>query len=159
MITENELKMYLGTKLKVQHKTYSELPGIVMCEMEMIGSELATFSNNCCDYYFNDAEPDCEIQPILYPLSMLNDDVLNEIFKSDGELDIKRLDNVPNQLTIIVSYQQMGETFKDTVCTRNGVEFTPYWIVKKLVDFHFDINNLIGQGKAIAVTNDFNPYR
>lgn len=141
MITENELKMYLGTNTKCQCWN---------------GEEWVTkpFNTETLNWY----EPS-HIRLILHPLEMLTNDVLNEIFNADGELDIKRYDNVPNQLTIIVSYQQMGETFKDIVCTRNIVEFTPYWIVKKLIELKFDIHNLIQQGKALAVTNEFNPYK
>jgi len=140
-LTENDLKMYLGTGTKCQcwnGNYWVDRP----------------FNTETLNWY----EPN-QIRLILHPLSMLTNEVLSEIFKADGELDIKRYDNVPNQLTIVVSYQQMGETFKDVVCTRNGVEFTPYWIVQKLIDLKFDINNLIAQNKAIAVTNEFNPYK
>jgi hypothetical protein len=149
-LTEQDLKMYLGTKLKVQHTTYAETPDIEICEMGMLCSELVTFSNNCCDYYFNDDEPDCDIKPILYPLSMLSEPEMKHVMD-----EIKSSQNDYFYISVDVP-----EFIIKPKNTNMYVDIMRYYnIVQILAAHRFDINNLISQNKAIAVTNDFNPYR
>lgn len=38
-------------------------------------------------------------------------------------------------------------------------ESMPYWLVQKLLEWKFDIFGLIEKGLAIAVTDEFNPYK
>jgi len=136
-LTANDLKMYLGTGLKVQHTTMHEdiaKHGHIdeICEIEMIGNECVTFTGNCCDFYFDDNEPDCEIKPILIPLSDLTKEELRE-------------QGFSSHIDYLTHEKQ------------NPLK-APFEMVQYLFTNHFDIYGLIDKGLAIAVTNEFNPY-
>ena len=133
MITENELKMYLGTKLKVQ-EYYDESAFILNAE-----SFDYTIEYKC--------------KPILYPLSMLTQPIWHE----GKEVDV--IEILLSTRDCDAEYDFIHALEDDWASADSKMEFAPMSIANKLAHYHFDINNLIGQGKAIAVTNEFNPYR
>jgi hypothetical protein len=58
----------------------------------------------------------------------------------------------------IVTYQLMGETFKDIVYSQGSFDGCPMYVFNKLLEKKVDVYNLIGRGLAIEVTETFNPY-
>jgi len=127
-LTENELKMYLGTGLKVQ-EYYDE----------------STFILNAESFDYT-IEYSCK--PILYPLDWLTQPIWHE-GKEVYVMDMIKIRELRNNL-------------KKELDLTNGqlcIEFIPFGTIEILAKYHFDIHNLISQNKAIAVTNEFNPYR
>lgn len=107
--------------------------------------------------------------PILRPLSQLT-----EIIEHNGEkfVPIERLTESENGVTlskyrldngetntVLITYKLMGDTFTDFVTNRGNVNSTRYEYVVKLLEWHFDVFNLIENNLAIAVTDELNPYK
>lgn len=82
------------------------------------------------------------VKPILRPLSMLTEPCL-----PDGKVPIEVITGKNNDLNYLI--------IKDRV--NNGKLSISNSL--KLVEWHFDIAGLIEKGEAIAVTEDFNPYK
>jgi len=170
-LTENELKMYLGTKLKVKirenfvfnDKEIGTLVGLDQYEVHL-NDILQTISEG---FYYAD------IKPILYPLSMLTQPIWHEGKEVNVMVELLKL-----------KYPKWYEEHKDdrygkidfdensawfSVHAPHSIKvkynasdlftYPDYCIILELVKYHFDFQNLIGQNKAISVTNEFNPYK
>lgn len=109
-------------------------------------SHLAFETENYKEYRF---------KPILYPLDYLQD-FLSQIYNElkFGSIIIKKMD-----FATIVKYQLMGETFTDIVYSQGSFNNCPMYVFDKLVEMKLDVFNLIENNLAIAVTEDFNPYK
>lgn len=94
----------------------------------------------------------CEIMPILRPLS----DLVREI-EHNGEKFIPI-----DRLNFLYDYTKIGYLYRYTTEYLNEVDWQsePFEIVKKLIEWHFDIANLIPKGEAIDLnTLKINPYK
>jgi len=131
ILTQNDLKMYLGTGLIVKiddaftigKKNIGTLVGLNQYEVEVNGI-LKTISER-----FNYEN----VKPILYPLSMLTK---KELIKQGFSSHIDYLTH------------EKQDPLK-----------APFEMVQYLFSKRYDVLNLISQNKAIAATNEFNPYK
>lgn len=93
-----------------------------------------------------------DYKPILHPLT----DLTKEI-EHNGEKF------VPNYKIIGNSYFDCNWIISAVAKGTHGIEFIydlPYFVVKKLIEWHFDIAGLIEKGEAIDVnTLETNPYK
>jgi hypothetical protein len=96
-----------------------------------------------------------ECKPILFPISSLTE-FLREIYQ-EYNYSILAIKEMP--YATIVTYQLMGETFKDIVYSQGSFNCCPIYVFNKLLEKKLDVYNLIKKGLAIAVTKDFNPYK
>ena len=140
------LASYLPYKLKVYHKTFNEHSKITISiieELTTISYECASFANSM-DYYFEDIEDnECDIKPILFPLSSLTIDEMKNITGS--------------------SFYRYSEDFLETILNTMKLEINskklPYYLMEKLFERKFDVFGLIDAGLAEPVTEEFNPYK
>ena len=102
---------------------------------------------------------DCEIKPILRPLSDLTkNDFKEELYQYYQTLgiDVKLVnydsgnDN-PFDMTLTVTYKMMGDVYTDCLINRGSTSETPYHIIVWLCENHFDIFGLIKQDLAIDI--------
>ena len=104
--------------------------------------EIDTISNEIiggASRYFN------KYKSILYPLSNLTKEI-----EHNGEKFIP---------TIIIS-KIMSNGDWLLICSKVNINNLPYYIVEKLIEWHFDIAGLIEKGEAIDVnTLPKNPYK
>lgn len=87
-------------------------------------------------YFFGSPKRYEHIKPVLLPLSMLTRDEL-KLQEFESHIDYLTHEN-------------------------KGVEWTlkaPYNMVEYLISKKYDVFGLIEKGEAIAVTNEFNPYK
>lgn len=91
-----------------------------------------------------------DIKPILHPLS----DLTKEI-EHNGKLFIPIVE-LKNKAEIDLVYSESWYNDKDIDYTWN----LPLWVIEKLIEWHFDIADLIAKGEAIDVnTLPKNPYK
>ena len=144
------LAPYLPYKLKVYHKTFNEHSKItksIIEELTTISYECASFANSM-DYYFEDIEDnECDIKPILFPLSALTKEIT--IY---GE-KIKIIDKI--EILTDKNHFEYILRFLDV----DSYEILPYWVMELLFSYKIDIFGLIELGLAEPVTEDFNPYK
>jgi hypothetical protein len=95
------------------------------------------------------------MEPILFPISSLTE-FLREIYQ-EYNYSLLAIKEMP--YATIVAYQLMGETFKDIVYSQGSFNCCPMDVFNKLLEKKLDVYNLIEKGLAIAVTEDFNPYK
>lgn len=150
------LASYLPYKLKVYHKTFnehSETTKSIIEELTTISYECASFANSM-DYYFEDIEDnECDIKPILFPLSSLTKEITinGESFIPANKLGWEYCSGGEfGQIT----YCEYGENPKTAV---NVLEYIDDYF--KLLEWKFDVFGLIEAGLAEPVTEDFNPYK
>ena len=96
-----------------------------------------------------------ESKPILFPISILTE-FLREIYQ-EYNYSLLAIKKMP--YATIVTYQLMGETFKDIVYSQGSFNCCPMYVFNKLLEKKLDVYNLIEKGLAIAVTKEFNPYK
>ena len=96
-----------------------------------------------------------KFKPILHPLS----DFTKEI-EHDGETFVPREQlNKNKSVTLIEVKNTNGEIEVFNGKTTN-IRFFEYCIIEKIIEWHFDVANLIEKGEAIDVnTLDVNPYK
>ena len=111
--------------------------------------------------HFNDAEHIWMFKPILYPLDYLTKEITHngetfvpiehfEIGDDDNccyEFDNGNIKLIQN-ITTIAKYNNWHD-----------INFLPFAVVQQLIEWRFDVFNLINDGLAIPVTEDFNPYK
>jgi hypothetical protein len=121
-----------------------------ICEIVELRPEEMTISNNEYQY---DVEFD-DVKPILFPLSSLTKEI-----EINGEkfVPYKKLGweliNGDSEFGQVV-YCEYGESPKTAV---NVLDYLDD--LQKLQEWKFDIYGLIEKGLAIAVTDEFNPYK
>lgn len=109
-------------------------------------------------------------KPILHPLSDLTKPIehngkkfvpLKIITESECEIIISKYSCDSEKIkTISITYKLMGETFTDFIINRNSVDYTDFKYVQKLIEWKFDIAELIDNGEAIDInTLETNPYK
>lgn len=144
------LASYLPYKLKVYHKTFnehSETTKSIIEELTTISYECASFANSM-DYYFEDIEDnECDIKPILFPLSSLTKEITINGKK------IKIIDKI--EILTDKNHFEYILRFLDV----DSYEILPYWVMELLFSYKIDIFGLIELGLAEPVTEDFNPYK
>jgi hypothetical protein len=132
------LAPYLPYGLKVQHTTFVEFGKTIerIQTLECLSDECATFPSGM-DYYFDD-ENECEIKPLLRPLS----DLTKEI-EHNGErfVPIEKLKEMYG-MTILMSNNKSNEPVAP-------LKLEPYIIIQQLFEWHFDVFGLINSGLAI----------
>jgi hypothetical protein len=95
------------------------------------------------------------VKPILVPISSLTE-FLREIYQ-EYNYSLLAIKEMP--YGTIVTYQLMGETFKDIVYSQGSFNCCPMFVFNKLLEKKLDVYNLIEKGLAIEVTEEFNPYK
>ena len=99
--------------------------------IESISNESITFGWGCCDYYFEDPEPECEIKPILRPLS----DLTKEEYKIELRKMLYKFDN--DSIYGIISDIKDG--------------YAEYGLMVFCFDHHFDVFGLLENNLAIDI--------
>jgi hypothetical protein len=184
-----EIVGYLPYGLKVLHTYYPDFLKKIerVDDVELMSNELITFKNGC-DWYFNSEENECDIKPILFPISSLTQfredlgfvpmvellAISNNKFRNITQIlcetkmydkrefcTIEYVENGGDASVKSFSYDSSLSRF----ITRNESEKRPLatgyqlQLFEKLYDWKIDIHNLIEKGLAIAVTEEFNPYK
>jgi hypothetical protein len=91
----------------------------------------------------NDAYEITSCKPILFPLSSLTE------FREDlGFVPIEKL-----------GYGEEKDLAMTLMFDKDELIELPYRTIQKLYEWKIDIHNLIEKGLAIAVTEEFNPYK
>ena len=141
------LAPYLPYGLKVQHTEFDSGESKTgIASIHSISIEDISFEGLFCDYYFDDPEPECEIKPILRPLS----DLTKEI-EYGGEIQPIAV----ALIRICFEHGLTGECAAKLIVdlkpsTRHElVRLAPYFIVEQLISWHFDIFGLIDSNLAI----------
>lgn len=86
-------------------------------------------------------------KPILRPLSELTREIVQD-----------RKKFVPFEVLEESMAPEEDIQLKRTIERGIDCKYLPFWAFKKLIEWHFDIAELIEKGEAIPVTDDFNPY-
>ena len=91
-----------------------------------------------------------EVKPILYSLDYLTKEITH-----NGEtfVPIERLGSLFNMNIVEYCFLEQNYMLLETIVNQR------WYIVEKLLEWRFDIHNLIDKGLAIPVTSDFNPYK
>lgn len=166
-------------KLELKHLS-AYLPYKVMClnqhlpDVEFVKEELIGISNHIVwsgafnAIHGSNNVPVSAIKPILYPLDYLTKPITHngETFVPIDNLEKGENGSIYSEYssdgnkteTISITYKMMGDTFTDFIINRNSIDNTDYKYVQKLIEWKFDIFNLIENNLAIAVTETFNPY-
>jgi hypothetical protein len=134
-LTIKELAPYLPYGLKVQHTTFLEFGKnrVVIDTLDSLCADCATFESSM-DYYLIDPEDnECEIKPILRPLSDLTKSI-----EHNGEKFVPQ--DILNHLDL-----------EWVITSDNLVMKMNYEDVLKLLEWHFDIFGLIEKGLAIDI--------
>ena len=158
------LASYLPYKLKVYHKTFNEHSKItksIIEELTTISYECASFANSM-DYYFEDIEDnECDIKPILFPLSSLTEEITvnGETFVpiewfEIGDSTNDSLEYDHGNIKLIRSLESLSKN--EFV---NDINYFPFGVIQKLIEWKIDVFGLIEAGLAEPVTEDFNPYK
>ena len=141
-LTIKELAPYLPYGLKCKIEVFGDNETIVGLEgLNHNEVELSGVRKTVTEYFeYN------EIKPILYPL-----DFLTKKITHNGETFVPI-----NELSVYTRQQ--------TENGKSGFEWGiintfPYKDILQLLEWHFDIFNLIENNLAIPVTEDFNPYK
>lgn len=92
------------------------------------------------------------IKPILFPLSMLTQEIT---INGETFVPIEKL--YDNKYATKEDLNLFYYVIKNNAAI--GFEAAYYGHVQKLLSWKFDCFGLIEKGEAIAVTNDFNPYK
>ena len=104
------------------------------------------------DYYFEDIEDnECDIKPILFPLSSLTKEITvnGETFVPYDKIE-EIYPNTPQFTDYIKGWMQYYGVM-DSKCE--------YVCILKLFEWKIDVFGLIELGLAEPVTEDFNPYK
>jgi len=127
-----ELK-HLAGDLPYGLETIYNLSDVIGCRKDETRSKLLTAEN--CDFVFK------YCKPILRPLSSLTKEI-----EVNGEkfVPIEELKKIHNTTA---SYKEVQEGIIDQLKT----DSIPYWIVKKIYEWHFDIHGLIEKDLAIDI--------
>lgn len=144
------LAAYLPYGLKVQHTEF--LPNkdeIQTTLIESISDNCVTFTEYCCDYYFNEIEPECKIKPILRPLS----DLTKEI-EVNGE-KFMPMEKLYKHWVGTHTNNQINQKYFSEIMERlskyDDCKHIHYCIVENLFKWHFDIFELIHKNLAIDI--------
>jgi hypothetical protein len=155
-LTEQHLKGYLGTGLKVRTKIIGRHSATKIQELD--GSLIDSFKKGIYTIF----------RPYLLPLSSLTKEITQNgetfvpwqrLFKNTSEPIIREYIAGENQLTICVTYKLQGEVFTEFIVNRNEFYEVNYHVVESLFEWHFDVHGLIENNLAIdASTLKDNPY-
>jgi hypothetical protein len=143
-LTIQHLAPYMPYRLKVQHTEFDsgqEKTGIAY--IHSISIEDITFEGLFCDYYFDDPEPECEIKPILHPLS----DVTKEI-EHNGERFVPM-----EKIKCLHPMIWFNGKFFVAGMSRLNIDEIPLNVANKLFEWNFDVFELIKQGLAIDINS------
>lgn len=155
------LSAYLPYGLKVNHKGFDsdgETPWKI-CTISTIGEECITFDESCRDFYFEDDELDCDIKLILFPLESLTKEI---DYAGERFVICKWLFSVEaSEEEQFDLYGTIPDYWKTNIKMLKNKDYMhmDYVVVDSLLKHKFDVFNLISQGLAVPVTNDFNPYK
>jgi len=175
-LTIKELAPYLPYGLKVQHTSFYEFgENIVALDiLESLCTDCATFEMSK-HYYLTDIEDnECEIKPILRPLSDLTKEIEHNgekfvpILVLASFLGLKNLGRYDTDGVIEYGYEQkfhddsqryVVDYFKDGQLgiwydTKDGLPIDTYSslsVINKLLEWHFDIFGLIDKALAIDI--------
>lgn len=78
-------------------------------------------------------------------------------FKNNGEKSI----HIIRPLSMLKNsgFDIQDEILVDKLIQGESIDTMPFYLIKTLVENNFDISRLIDEYEAIAVTEDFNPYK
>ena len=137
------LAAYLPYGLKVQHNYKPSFDKIIIREVK-----LECLSNECCtfslgqDWYFDDEENECEIKPILRPLSKLTELMPNN--------DVSYVSYLWYEVVSTDSYSFCKDDFYEN-CSLGDIDLLPIKVYQQLCEWHFDIFGLIDAGLAVEM--------
>ena len=136
------LAAYLPYGLKVQHNSF--LNGRLdteIAQVETLSDECVTLSSFMTeDYYFGSKENECEIKPILRPLSKFE---YEDLIKVKEHLGLGKWCD---------AYDQYFDVWFDDVANVDKLILQcPYEIIQFFLECHFDIFGLIDAGLAVEV--------
>jgi hypothetical protein len=143
---------YLPYKLNFWHTKLKDKRELTQVKVRKDGDVLVDIESETLVYI--SSINDSWIKPILRPLSDLTKEMLDEwynIIAENGISVVSYANDLGKNHTLTVSYKMMGDAFTDIVYSRNSVKYTDYWICEKLLEQHFDVFGLIGQGLAIDI--------
>jgi hypothetical protein len=138
------LAPYLPYFLKVQHTTFIEFGKTAerVDYLDCLSSECATF-DSYMDYYFDVDDNECEIKPILRPLS----DLTKEI-EHNGEKFVPIEWFEEKYYTLDLHKQCLRLLEEDG---GNWINQSDYMLVQHLIEWHFDIFGLIENNLATDI--------
>ncbi len=131
---------YLPYDLKAQ-VTDLECNTTVIDEVETISNECITFKKSA-DFYF-DGSSDIEVKPILRPLY----DLKNEI-THNGETFIP-IDWLEQKYYTLSLHKECERLMEED--GHNWINQMSYLLILHLLEWHFDIDNLIDEGLAVKI--------
>ena len=166
-LTIEHLAAYLPYDIKCQYIFYDdgEKSNPIVSKIESIYKDCVTFVNGSCDYYFED-DYECEIKLLLRPLFDLTTEIehngekfvpIVELIKIKykkwyDEKKGSRYADIDFELN--TNYVKAHFSFMATLCIEiwlRDISHEEYWVVQKLLSWHFDIYNLIPQKLAIDI--------
>ncbi len=142
------LKGYLGCGIIMQHN-YTLARHDSEKKLRLWQMELTTTSLSVC-------LREQDRKPILHPLSSLTKEI-----EINGEkfVPIDILNNETYFDYEITKQNKLVEKDEKSATILEDIDVYPYWIIKYLLEWKFDIYGLIDRNLAIAVTEEFNPYK
>jgi len=146
-LEKKHLAPYLPYGLKVWHTENIEFGKQIQkkCELNGIFTDCCTFIN-ASDWYFNTEENECDIKPILRPLSDINKEIeINGEKVNPSEILINKNFGFSEKSGCIEEYL---DAF--TLHYKDYNEY-PYWLIQFLCKYHFDFMGLIPAGLAVDI--------
>lgn len=133
-LTIQELAAYLPYDLRVKHTVnYNGFAKDAFVSLETLSEECAAFSDFSCDWFFDSDENECDIKPILYPLSSLTKEIEHK-----GEK--------------FVPIEKMKELGLGSLPRSLDYRWLYYHQAQKLLEWKFDIFGLLDRGLAVDKT-------
>lgn len=173
-LESKHLVSYLPYGLKVQVYQYIDTePRFRTDDIEMLSDEVITFKGRFTpDWYFDYAENEIGIKPILRPLSDLTKEIEHNGKDVVPIIDLLKIkhpapEDHKSKYGLIgigfygypKAYYQFRANYEIMV-NINDLDNTPYWIIKKLIEWKFDVFGLIDTGLAISLHDlPENPYK
>lgn len=174
-LTIKHLAAYLPYGLKCKIEVFGDneaivgLEGLIHNEVELSWqSSMLSLTNNEIKQTITNYFKYNDIKPILYPLDFLTKEIthngetfvpIERLFEFDYPANKSKKYYYDNQ-TNYIRCSHENTTYHKMIYTNNelfGGNF--FKDVEKLLEWKFDIFNLIENDLAIAVTEDFNPYK
>lgn len=142
-LTIEHLAAYLPYGLQVKHTTFMDYSEPIERTEALQGiyEDCCTFKNGC-DWYFDDEENECEIKPLLLPLSKFGD--------SD---DVRKVHEYIGLGKWCEAYDHYFKIWFDDLANIDKLVLqAPYEIFRYFLANHYDVFGLIEKGLAIDKT-------
>lgn len=137
----NHLAPYLPYGLKLMNK-YSLTPETLISCDDVYATLFGLYKTVSEQYSYD------EIKPILYPLDYLTKEITH-----NGETFVP-IEFIEDKYFTLNYVERLERCIEDS----RYLVHLDYLLITHLIEWRFDIFNLIEDGLAIPVTEDFNPY-